>query len=136
MPTKYEGSNKTKGKIDRDDDSNVLDPKDLDDAANAGAEAKGHDKDKAQGKAKGHDKAETKDPNAPNREPLQPGTHLPGADFRTQVENTAAGDLNWDPKAPYPVGDPPDPREEFHRIHGYYKDDEADQDGPNIKRRA
>ena len=40
MPTKYEGPNKTKGKIDRDDDSNVLDPKDLDDAANAGAEAK------------------------------------------------------------------------------------------------
>jgi hypothetical protein len=78
-------------------------------AGNAGAEAKSGN-----------------DPNAPNRTPLQQGQHLPGKDFRTQVENTAAGDLNMDPREPYPTGNPPDPRESFHRMHGYYKEEEGD----------
>lgn len=122
MATKYSGPNKTKGDIDDDDKSNVLDPKELDKAGNAGADAKtqgqakGHDKDKAQGEAKGHDKAQ------PKVQPLEAGEHLPG-DFRSRVENTAAGDLNQDPREPYPTGNPPDPRESFFRMNGYYPED-------------
>ena len=63
------------------------------------------------------------DDNAPDRTPLEPGEHLPGQDFRTRVENTAAGDLNQDPREPYPTGNPPDPKEAFHRMHGHYPDE-------------
>ena len=65
--------------------------------------------------------------NQPDRTPLKEGEHLPGKDFRTRVENTAAGDLNWDPRKPYPKGNAPDPRESFYRIHGYYPPDENAQ---------
>ena len=65
--------------------------------------------------------------NQPDRTPLKEGEHLPGKDFRSRVENTAAGDLNWDPRKPYPKGNAPDPRESFYRIHGYYPPDENAQ---------
>jgi hypothetical protein len=131
MSTKYSGPNQTKGDVKEKDKSNDIDPRELDKAGNAGAgekapgQAKGHDKDKAQGEAKGHDKAEAK------VQPLKEGEHLPG-DFRARVENTAAGDLNQDPRTPYPVGNPPDPRESFFRMNGYYQEDK-DQ-GPGGKR--
>ena len=51
--------------------------------------------------------------NQPNREPLKEGEHLPGATFGSRIENTAAGDLNQDPREPYPTGNPPDPKENF-----------------------
>lgn len=119
MATKYSGPNQTKGDVKDKDKSNDIDPRELDQAANAGAEskgqAKGHDKDKAQGEAKGHDKQ-------PKVQPLKEGEHLPG-DFRARVENTAAGDLNQDPREPYPTGSPPDQRESFFRMNGYYPED-------------
>ena len=65
-------------------------PGDLDYAANAGAD------EKEKGK--------------PTKK-LKAGEHLPGPDFRQRVENTAAGDLNQDPREPYPTGNPPDPKE-------------------------
>lgn len=63
-------------------------------------------------------------------EPLAPGEHLPGEDFRAAVENTAAGDLDMDPREPYPTGNPPDPRETYYRIHGQYPSDEGTTPGP------
>jgi hypothetical protein len=65
--------------------------------------------------------------NAPDRTPLKEGEHLPGADFRTRVENTMAGDITkiYGPRDPYPKDNPPDHRESFHRIHGYYPSDEG-----------
>ena len=39
--------------------------------------------------------------------------------FRSDVENTAAGDLNQDPREPYPTGNPPDPKDEFAKIWGF-----------------
>jgi hypothetical protein len=65
--------------------------------------------------------------NQPDREPLKEGEHLPGKDFRFKVENTAAGDLGKTigPRDPYPKDNPPDPKEEFYRIHGYYKPEEG-----------
>src|SRR6476661_727347 len=129
MSTKYSGPNQTKGDVKEKDKSNDIDPRELDQSANAGAaekgQAKGHDKDKARGEAKGHGKAEAK------AQPLKEGEHLPG-DFRARVENTAAGDLNQDPRTPYPTGNPPDPRESFFRMNGYYQEDK-DQ-GPGGKR--
>ena len=98
MATKYSSPNHTRGNVKEKDKSNDLDPRELDKAANAGA--------------------------AEKAVPLKSGEHLPG-DFRSRVENTAAGDLNQDPREPYPVGSPPDPRETFHRIHGHYPADEA-----------
>lgn len=79
--------------------SSDIDPDDLDQAANAGADEK--------------------------PAPLQEGEHLPGDDFRAAVENTAAGDLDQDPREPYATGNPPDPRESFHRIWGFYPPDEG-----------
>ena len=59
--------------------------------------------------------------NEPDREPLKEGEHLPGKDFRFKVENTKAGDLGKviGPRDPYPKDNPPDPADEFERIHGY-----------------
>ena len=56
----------------------------------------------------------------PDRTDPQPGEHVPAKDYRFRVENTAAGDLNMDPREPYPTGNPPDPKEEFFHIHGHY----------------
>lgn len=120
MATKYEGPNKTKGTVSKDDQGSDLDPKELDTAANAGAASK-------QAKAD----AKTMAANAPNREPLKEGEHLPGADFRTKIENTAAGDLDMDPREPYPTGNPPDPKESFYRMYGYYPEEGDDADTPN-----
>lgn len=64
-------------------------------------------------------------PPQPEVEPLEAGEHLPGEDFRARVENTAAGDLDQDPREPYPTGNPPDPRESFHRINGFYPPEES-----------
>jgi len=116
MATKYSGPNQTKGDVKEKDKSNDIDPRELDKAGNAGAESKGQ--------AKGHDKQS-------KVQPLEAGEHLPG-DFRARVENTAAGDLNQDPREPYPTGNPPDPRESFFRMNGYYQDDK--DRGPGGKR--
>ena len=58
----------------------------------------------------------------PDRTNPEPGEHVPAKDFRTRVENTAAGDLGLTigPRDPYPTGNPPDPREEFYNINGFY----------------
>ena len=53
--------------------------------------------------------------------------HIDADGFRQTVENTAAGDLNWPPREPYPTGNPPDPREAFHRMHGYYQTDDGEK---------
>jgi hypothetical protein len=50
--------------------------------------------------------------------PLTKGEH-PSADFRSRVENTPAGDLNMDPREPYPTGNPPDPEEVRKMTHGH-----------------
>jgi len=97
-----DAANTTPGDTSEDDETADVAPGDLDKAANAGAAVK-------------------------NVEPLPEGEHLPGPDFRQAVENTAAGDLDMDPREPYPTGNPPDPRETYHRIHGYYPDDEGEQ---------
>jgi hypothetical protein len=55
-----------------------------------------------------------------DRTPYGAGEHPTGSDYRFRVENTAAGDLNQDPREPYPTGSPPDPREEFFKINGFY----------------
>ena len=47
-----------------------------------------------------------------------PTKHPDWTTFRRDVENTAAGDLNMDPREPYPTGNPPDPEAEFVKIHG------------------
>jgi hypothetical protein len=41
-----------------------------------------------------------------------------GGDFRSRIDGTQAGDLNQDPRAPYPWGSPPDPEEIRRRTHG------------------
>jgi hypothetical protein len=69
--------------------------------------------------------------NRPDQTPLAPGEHLPGADFRFKVQGTFAGDLNQDPRTPYATGNPPDPREEYYRINGFYPAD--DETAPNQK---
>jgi len=51
--------------------------------------------------------------------------HLPAENFRAEVANQPAGDLNMDPRQPYPTGNPPEPKETFHHIHGHYPDEEA-----------
>ena len=56
----------------------------------------------------------------PDRTDPKPGEHVPAKDFRFRVENTAAGDLNMDPREPYPTGNPPDPREAFYMINGFF----------------
>ena len=58
----------------------------------------------------------------PDRTNPEPGEHVPAKDFRTQVENTAAGDLGLTigPRDPYPTGNPPDPKEAFYDINGFY----------------
>jgi len=108
-------ANHTPGDVDKDDQTSDIDPKELDRAGNRGAGSKGGERgERQQAKA-----------NEPSRKPLKEGEHLPGADFRTRVENTAAGDLDWPPREPYPKGNPPDHRESFHRIHGYYPPEEG-----------
>jgi hypothetical protein len=59
---------------------------------------------------------------APKKEPKakKEGGHIPAEGFREAVENTPAGDLDQDPREPYPTGNPPDPKEAFHRMHGHY----------------
>jgi hypothetical protein len=49
------------------------------------------------------------------------------------ISAEGAGDLDQDPREPYPTGNPPDPRETYHSIHGVYPPDE-DEDGgsPNV----
>lgn len=49
--------------------------------------------------------------------------HLPAEGFREAVANQPAGDLNMDPREPYPTGSPPEPKETFHHIHGHYPDE-------------
>jgi hypothetical protein len=88
-----------------EDDLADVDPGELDHAANAGAQTK---------KAP---KAKTRKENSP---------HIPAEDFRAAVANQPAGDLNMDPREPYPTGNPPDHRETFHRIHGHYPDEAGD----------
>ena len=58
----------------------------------------------------------------PDRTDPKPGEHVPAKDARFRVENTAAGDLGLTigPRDPYPTGNPPDPREEFYNINGFY----------------
>jgi hypothetical protein len=41
------------------------------------------------------------------------------------VKVEGAGDLNQDPREPYPVGAGQDPREEYRKIFGKYPDDEV-----------
>ena len=48
-----------------------------------------------------------------------PMKHPNWATFRQDVENTAAGDLNWPPREPYPTGNPPDPEDEYAKINGF-----------------
>jgi hypothetical protein len=50
--------------------------------------------------------------------------------FRTDVENTAAGDLNWPPKEPYPTGNPPTPESQYAQIHGRLP---GDDNTPKVK---
>lgn len=100
------GANKTPGDVDDDDKTAPVTKGELDKAANRGAETK-------------------KRPGEPNRKPLKEGEH-PGADFRSRVENSPAGDLNMDPREPYPTGNPPDPEQEHFRNHG-------GGPGPNVK---
>jgi hypothetical protein len=73
------------------------------------------------------ERRQAQEANAPDRTPLKEGEHLPGKDFRSRIENTAAGDLGKiiGPRDPYPLDNPPDHRESFHRIHGYYPPDEG-----------
>lgn len=100
------GANETPGDFDEKDGMPSTKPEDFDGAANAGAEEKAPAPE-------------------PDRTPLEEGEHLPGPDYRYRVENTAAGDLNMDPREPYPTGNPPDPRESYYRINGHYPDEEA-----------
>jgi hypothetical protein len=62
----------------------------------------------------------------PNRTNPEPGEHVAASDYRTRVENTAAGDLGLTigPRDPYPTGNPPDPREAYYQVRGYYPEDE------------
>ena len=48
-----------------------------------------------------------------------PTEHPDWTSFRTDVENTAAGDLNQDPREPYPTGNPPDPEQVYAQINGF-----------------
>lgn len=48
------------------------------------------------------------------------GEHFKAASFRKDIHQEGAGDLDMDPRQPYPTGNPPDPREEFFMINGYY----------------
>lgn len=84
---------------DGDDEKADVSTKELEDAGNAGAQAKTAPKAAAGAKT---------------------AAHLPAEDFRAAVVNEPAGDLNMDPREPYPTGNPPDPKEAFHRIHGHY----------------
>lgn len=115
-------ANVTPGDVSEDDQTADVSPRELATAANAGADFKRLQEESAM----------SAEANAPDRSPLAEGEHLPGKDFRTKVENTAAGDLNMDPRQPYPTGNPPDPREAFHRMHGYYPEDKPSQTGPGV----
>jgi hypothetical protein len=107
---------------DGDDETADVSTEELKGAANAGAADKTRSKNvQAQAKAM-----------EPDRTPLKEGEHLPG-DFRFRVENTAAGDLNMDPREPYPTGNPPDPKEEFYRINGHYPGEKTPAE-ENVKR--
>jgi len=92
---------------DGDDETADVSPEELKGAANQGAAAK-------------HKLTPMQKAMEPDRTDPKPGEHVPAKDYRFRVENTAAGDLNMDPREPYETGNPPDPREEFFHIHGHY----------------
>ena len=109
-PYKTATPDKTPGDLTKDDDattSNVSE-EDLATAANTGAADIARQSDVM------------REAMEPDRTNPQPGEHVPAKDFRFRVENTAAGDLNMDPREPYPTGNPPDPREEYYNINGFY----------------
>lgn len=54
-----------------------------------------------------------------------PSVHPDNTTFRSDVENTGAGDLGKyiAPHEPYPTGNPPSPEDEYAKIHGRRPDD-------------
>jgi len=113
-PYKTAKPDSTPGDLTDDDAATTSDvsEEDLSTSANQGSETIGQGSDVMR-KAMEPDRADPK-----------PGEHVPAQDASFRVENTAAGDLNMDPREPYPTGNPPDPREEFYRVHGYYPENE------------
>jgi hypothetical protein len=103
MSKKTATPNHTPGNVSKDDKTADASVGDLNEAANVGADTKNR-------RAKNN-------PHEPNRAPLKEGEH-PGKDFRFSVENTPAGDLNQDPRTPYPTGNPPDPYEVLREVRG------------------
>jgi hypothetical protein len=99
MATKKKNTSTT---ADGDDEKADATTEELKDAGNAGAQAKKAPKAKAGKKAQ---------------------AHVPAEGFRAAVANQPAGDLNMDPREPYPTGNPPDHKETFHHIHGHYPDE-------------
>lgn len=97
----------TPGVVDKDDTTADIRPDDLNEAANRGAATKTQ-------------VDVMKKAMEPDRTDPKPGEHVPARDYRFRVENTAAGDLNMDPREPYPTGNPPDPKEAFYDINGFY----------------
>lgn len=93
---------------DGKDDVADVSPRELSKAASQGAAAKTDDV--------------MKKAMEPDRTDPKPGEHVTAQDARFRVENTAAGDLGQTigPRDPYPTGNPPDPREEFYNINGFY----------------
>jgi hypothetical protein len=114
-PYKTATPDTTPGDLTKDDEASSanVSEEDLSTAANAGA---------AELAQRSQEMAAAMEP---DRTPIGEGEALPG-DFRFRVENTAAGDLNMDPREPYPTGNPPDPREAYYRIHGRYPDDDKE----------
>jgi hypothetical protein len=111
-PYKTATPDKTPGDLTEDDDattSNVSE-EDLATAANTGAADIARQSDVM------------REAMEPDRTHPEPGEHVPAKDYRTRVENTAAGDLGLTigPRDPYPTGNPPDPREEYYNINGFY----------------
>lgn len=99
---------------DGDDEVSDVSKSELDKAANAGAAQKATPQN-----PKTKVKAETR------------GEHVPAENFREAVHQSPVTrveeDLGIGVRDPYPTGNPPDPREAFHRVHGYYPPDKTDK---------
>jgi hypothetical protein len=100
-PSKTAQGNVTPGNVSDDDKTSDVSEEELATASNAGAPVKQAIPE-------------------PNRTPYREGEHITD-DFRSRVENTAAGDITRDigPRAPYPEGNPQDPNWGYRQAHGH-----------------
>lgn len=127
MTTKHKSDTSTTA--EGEDDLADVTKQELAAGANAGAE----------------EKLGPQDPLPPPVEPEVRGEHVKSADMRQAVHQSAVTrieeDLGIGVRDPYPTGNPPDQREIFHSIHGWYHDDSDEKrysaaDQPRSKSKA